>query len=513
MRTIKLKDKNDERLYPFTVADAVIGLTDKINDAIIANNEGDKNVDNKTPGFEDVPLGVLEQGTYRNSKFVGGSSTSVAMKSFFLLPYLGVTFNFKLPSNIVVDLYYGNYHGASGTTCYFGENVYSGISSGTNITFPNEILYTKEYGDDTDGDNAYYYGIVFKKTDNSNLTLKEIENYIYNGDIKITYPNPYGNIMERNNSSMDNVAASRMYFALGEPKRFNDVYLHISDLHGNVRGLLDCIELAKNIDAKAILLTGDVVPQSSKDNFDWLFHYTEDLEIPILWCTGNHDGVGMTLSNFNRAFYANSFYSDNNIGLGYHYCDIPNGNVRVIALDCSDTSASYRINSIGSAQISWLETTLTDAKNKGLGVIIIDHQPIGNMSKQDENHSKFCCENNNGNTFTGSDDVKDKVDDFINSGGEFIMYCNGHGHCDHAGWLPSTTNPQLHFNIASSTFATVSLNDDSPRNFGKGRAGDMINAYIIDRTKKSVTVVRFGGQLTTNDITRDRDTFSYVAYE
>lgn len=507
MKTIKLKDEKGEHIYPFTVAKAVIGLTDKISEAIsgIKSNSNNDTLGNE----EDVPLGTLGVGTYTNSKFVSSGSTSVAMESFFLLPYLGVVFHFKLPEDIVVDVYYGNYHGTSGTTCYFGENVYKDIQNGHNFYFPFDIKYTKEYSDDTDGSNAYYYGLVFRKKDGSDISEAEISNYVTDGNIKITYNNPYGNIMERNTPAMDNVAAARMYFALGSPKRFNDIYLHISDLHGNIRGLLDCMVLAEELEAKAILLTGDIVPQSGEDNFNWFISLVADSSIPILYCPGNHDGVGLNAESFNRMFFVQSLFSDKSNGLGYHYYDVPDSNIRVIALDCSDTSASYRINSIGSNQITWLENTLTDAKTKGLGVIIIDHQPMGTMVS-DAQHTKFCCNGNNGSTFTGSTEVKSKVDAFISNGGEFIMYCNGHGHCDHAGWLPDTTNKQLHFNIASSTFATVSLNNDSPRNFGKGRAGDLINAYVIDRVKKTVTIVRFGSQVTTNGVIRDKDTFSYV---
>lgn len=502
MNTVKLKNEKGERIYPFTVAEAVVGLNAKIKSATSGTNA-------TTEHYEKVLLGVLAQGTYKDSKFTSGGTTSVAMKSFFLLPYLGVTFNFKLPSDIVVDIYYGNYHGASWTTCYFGEHSVTGITSGGTFTFPYDITYTNEYGDDTDGDNAYYYGLVFKKSDNSALATSDVKSYVSSGDIEITYYNPYGNIMERNTPAMDNIAGARMYFSLGKPKRLNDVYIHISDFHGNARGLTDCIELAEALKAKAILYTGDVVPQSAVDNFDWVAYYAEKTTIPILICPGNHDGVGMAATTFNKSFFTASPYSNNTSTLGYHYYDIPDGNIRVIELDCSDTTANYRMNSIGSTQITWLETTLTDAKDKGLGVIIISHQPIGTM-EANADHPKFCVDGNNGSSFTGSDDVKSKVDAFITSGGEFIMYCNGHGHCDHAGWLPNTTNKQLHFNVASSTFATSTLNNDSPRELGRGRAGDLLNVYAIDRTAKTVTVVRFGNQVTANGVTRDKDTFSYV---
>ena len=493
MKTIKLKDNKGARVYPFTVTDAVIGLTDKINKAI--ENSKKSTIINTTGSdkkIEDVELGTLDYGTYVDSKFIAGTTTygdgggdaedtegteSIAMKSFFLLPYLGVTFDFTLPDDIVVDLYYGNNYGASGTTCNFGKNSKLGIENGGYFTFPNNISYETGYSDDVDTtNNMYYYGIVFRKKDSSSIEITDIYNYITNKKIRITYENPYGDIVERNQPAIDNAVAASMYFELGQPKRFNDIFLHISDLHGNIRGLRDCVTLAEELNAKAIFVTGDIVPQSSEDNFDWFVDIADNTGIPILWCTGNHDGVGMDASEFNSMFFVNSCFSDGNDNLGYHYYDLTDEKIRVIALDCSDTTASYRINSIGSTQIAWLETTLTDAKTKGLGVIILDHQPMGTMAS-DAQHTKFCCNGNNGGTFTGSAEVKNKVDAFISSGGEFIMYCNGHGHCDHAGWLPDTTNKQLHFNIASSTFATASLNNDSPRNFGKGRAGDMINAY------------------------------------
>lgn len=516
MKIIKLKDAKGHRLYPFTTTDAVIGLTNKIDKAIEDSKKSTTTTIVSTSGsdkrVEDVELGTLDYGTYQNSKFVSNPShstaTSISMKSFLLLPYLGVTFNFKLPEDYVVDVYYGNNYGASGTTCNFGINCKTGLKNGYGIYFPNIMpSYETGYSDDINTtNNIYYYGIVFRKKDNSVIKYEDLTAHIANKEIRITYENPYGSIIERNRPAMDNIVAASMYFELGHPKRFNDIFLHISDLHGNIRGLKDCITLAKELKAKAIFVTGDIVPQSSDDNFDWFNDTIEDIDIPILWCTGNHDGVGMELSAFNKVFYNTSSYEVSD--KGYHYYDLTSEKIRVIALDCSDTTEGYRINSIGSTQIAWLETTLADAKSKGLGVIIIDHQPMG-TTKTSSDHPKFCVTGNNGNDFTGSDDVKSKVDSFISSGGEFIMYCNGHGHCDHAGYLPNTSNNQLQFNIASSTFATASLNCDTPRDFGKGRAGDMINAYAVDRIKKTVTVVRFGNQLTTNGVIRDKDTFIY----
>ena len=103
-------------------------------------------------------------------------------------------------------------------------------------------------------------------------------------------------------------------------------------------------------------------------------------------------------------------------------------------------------------QHSWLITTLTDAKTKGYAVVVAGHQipmeSTGDYTLFDTNfnslqHGMDSSYGINNYSYLENEvryKATDAIDSFINDGGEFICWLNGHMHYDMCGVLKSHPN-------------------------------------------------------------------------
>lgn len=468
-----------------------------------------------------LPMPVLSEGSINtsNSRYstakASSKTTSVVMKNPALIPYTGVEFNIyidDLLEGLKVIVYHGYNEGVTSTTSNVSKYMSGELEDGDVFSFPINYNGIQESGayDQTNR----YYRIAFVSTSLS-LTTDDIKEAIRLGYLAITYKEPSKNIVLRNQRATEIIEASKC--ASKPNKHRNFAFTHISDLHGNAIALLNALEYSKAINSQGLLVTGDVVVQSSYDGYDFVHEMCAKYNFPSFLTTGNHDGVGVSsAATFNSAFIgpmATAFgYTKNSASVAYYYKDLSVPKIRIIVLDCSDTSSSYRINCVGTAQLTWLSNTLNSTPS-GYGVIIALHQPVGDITEASANanpsFAKFGPLDSAEITWTGASQIKSAVDSFITNGGEFIMYCAGHYHADVVGILQDTSKRQLMSLIATPNRMQDMQNDVLSLGDGIGKAQDLLNAYVIDRTRKTVRVVRIGANVCEDLSERLVEEFQY----
>ena len=464
-----------------------------------------------------LPLGILSEGSitssskYSTSKF-NGMQTSIVMKEPLLSPHAEATLYIKIELvDLKVKVYYGYNEGMSSTTSNVSKYSSQELSDGDSFTFPIDN-YSVETGYDK---SRYYYRIAFVSS-TTELSVDELKHMLELGHIAISYKEPSGGVVSRNPVPTQLIEVSKGYKNMTTKARHrNFVFTHISDLHAHGIALLNTLKYSEAINSQGLFITGDVVAQSSEDGFGYIHEFCKDFAFPSFLTTGNHDGVGLSLSEFNSRFFNDmtATFGYNRGNFGYYYKDLDTPKIRIIALDCSDSNSSYRIGSIGSTQVTWLQNTLSTTPSR-YGVIILLHQPLGNLSEDSKtshpSFAKYPSLASSEVNWTGAASVKTAVDTFIEGGGEFIMYCSGHIHADIVGFIDGTTHKQLQSCIASPNGVYDMQNDVCSVGDGIGSAQDLFNTYIIDRIRHTVRVVRVGANTCEDLSDRLIEEFSYM---
>jgi len=437
------------------------GVTWSIREITTAANIDSGSLHSAQAGAVQLPLGVLADGSitaasrYSAAKF-SGMTTSVVMKEPFVAPGVGVTFSVAIDDalkGLKVKVYYGYNEGMSSTTSNVSKYSSDELADGGSFTFP-----VVNDGAGSGYDMArYYYRIAFVSSSLA-MTAEDIAEAIRLGHLAVTFVDHAPDVVSRHPRATEIIEVSKAAKTVGDPstRHRNYVFTHISDMHANAIALHDALDYSAAVGSQGLFITGDVVAQSSFDGFGYVHHACKDYGFPSFLTTGNHDGVGVSsLASFNNMFFADmaaTFGYKRGSGMGYYYMDLAQPKIRVIALDCSDTSVSYRISSIGSTQVTWLQNTLS-ATPAGYGVIILLHQPLGNPTAESRSahpsFAKYPDLSSSDINWTGASAVRAAVDNFITGGGEFIMYCCGHFHADIVGVIAGTTHTQLMACIAS----------------------------------------------------------------
>jgi hypothetical protein len=477
-----------------------------------------------TNSTKELWLGTLCLGDINTSNSaITSSSSYVVMKSSVVLPYLGVTLNFSLPSTITCNVFYN-----SGTkdmdtvwTSYSNNTMSDSISNGGSWTAPiNHVT----------GYDAYFYRIRFSSSDT--ISLSSIQSMINSGKIKITYTVPDNDsVVERNQDVLPAVNAAAYNFInngteAGEYQRAQNnipCFIHTSDLHGDVYRLRNALSYADYISADAAILSGDFCANNGNDDATWLADEVMKHTTPSLPCVGNHDSWDYTYSQFYNVLNPIATAFDFTLNSQcYYYKDFSAKNIRVISLNqYYTTSGSWQSTmSFGSTQFNWLVSTLNSTPT-GYGVIINIHY-IQHPSEA-EGYSTFYDYVNDTDTPTapvqsllsiidgfisknsGSVSVTDYTGTFtvsydftsVDSTTEFIAYCYGHQHIDTISYASGTTNKQLCLGISTNNIGgKYAIN--VPKNGGIGKSQDLFNVYGIDRTNGKVRVVRVGTNTTVD---------------
>ena len=326
------------------------------------------------------------------------------------------------------------------------------------------------------------------------------------------------------------------------------VICHFSDMHGDVERFRNVLEMIEYYRPAFAVHTGDLVPWNTSDDYRYFYDMTASSEIPVYNTIGNHDTFHDAAVktdqhqndiNTNRELYDMFVSPLKGItcsGTPYYYVDFEKEKLRMIALSPYDNECEeYCVRdkyAVLQRQADWLIETLESAQEQGYGVIIAAHE-IAEPVKAGDNNYGFCqryspwgTPENNPHTQV----VEDIVDAFLcggevkgnygypnveetvtvdykfKKGGEFICYLAGHRHGDYAGYLPKHPKQLCLWMTCSCCFPAGRYNfgeeaSDLPRIPGTV-SEDAVNFCVIDRKRRTVTIIRMGASV--NDLLEER---------
>ncbi|MBP5737735.1 MAG: metallophosphoesterase [Abditibacteriota bacterium] len=284
------------------------------------------------------------------------------------------------------------------------------------------------------------------------------------------------------------------------------VLFHFSDIHSDgeefARLVAFYTEYEKYFDCA--VCTGDIVQASfSKSDFSYWAKTPGHEKIMII--IGNHDTL-RDHGNWDAAAWEDLLsmqetydaYLAANIdnwgavyekGKTYWYKDYPEKKMRLVGLD--NMLRADKDKAAADGQFRWFEKILSDAKAKGLSVLVCQHMPPQNIGKVDSNFT--ATGRTEGGWYDETIRYQAAVDKFKKSGGSFVMYLAGHLHRDEICYNKDYPN-QLFFCIDSSSIEQCEANSYVMRTRG-AKAMDLADAVVVDTSAKTVKIIRVGVNL------------------
>ncbi|MBQ7526061.1 MAG: metallophosphoesterase [Abditibacteriota bacterium] len=274
-----------------------------------------------------------------------------------------------------------------------------------------------------------------------------------------------------------------------------------SDVHGDARALDRCMRFYDRYEKyfDDAVCAGDVVEASVLMDFSY-WGKTKGAE-KVLIALGNHESQkshlpdgekGYVLHGVSYERYFAPFIKNwnvvNNPDDTWYYKDYTEKKIRLVVIDCMMRKG---IDDEGAeAQFAWFRKVLTDARVKGLHVLMVNHIPLYNMAPIE-------CNFTNLDLFQGdaSETVRyqEEIEKFKEKGGEFICWLGGHNHWDQMGYNKDFPT-QLSFCTAAACDYQCEVYSDMMRVKGT-RCNDCVNAVIIDTTCDTLKVIRAGANI------------------
>ena len=465
--------------------------------------------------------GEYEQGGY-SATAPTTSSQRIRMKEIVALPYgENTVLSIDCNSEYLFAVRAGR------TAQNLSSNLYW-YRSGQKITFSaHEQYYKIIWAKYAAGTTTSYADI----TPSEIATINPKITYSYNGDKTVKDRMDIDADSFEHLVNAENVLSASSHGGTGTLP----VIFHASDFHGDRSRVENALEYAEMFSADAIIFSGDMVANVPRDGCAWMHELFNSFAGKPILCTGNHDvdDSGYTDNDVYEYYMQPSAAKIGNAnGKTYYYTDIAAKSLRIIVTDIYQYGATTRSNAhMTDDQLSYICNAMKTAPN-GYGIIIVSHSPCVNVNEQaSQDYSTFFQSlrkygfshyditgtpiydivdafNARGQitqtyTQTGSPNSISVEDDFsgVDSSVEFIAHVTGHIHEDSVCYLPTQTK-QLMLNVCCGVSMTGGasypyLADDCDiTKIPYGKTQDTLNAYVIDRTNKSVRIVRIGGSLT-----------------
>ena len=270
---------------------------------------------------------------------------------------------------------------------------------------------------------------------------------------------------------------------------------HFSDVHGDAIETERISNVYQDLVNKCddVICTGDIV--ALRYSNDATFMTDGSMSKNYLLAIGNHDvltdenGFDFTQRATQEQQYA-KFFAPNIANWGvtytsnktYYYKDYSAKKIRFIVLNNMLTSTD------ATDQLTWLETTLADAITNDYSVVIGMHYPVYGFTKIDcaftrrdrEIPSADCCDIS----------ICQKVQTFIDDGGDFICYIGGHKHGDYIGYS-SAYPAQISILVDSANRQQSNQYSDLMRVDGE-ISQDLYNVVVFDKSISTIKIIRIG---------------------
>lgn len=503
MKNIRLQ-KNNEYLYPVTK---------------------DENIIRKENNFiKKLYTGLLVNGDVNiATSSVVSNSHRVVMRDNIVLPYMGVTLQFKLPENIRVRIYTSDdFMSMSGTNSDTNKVTYGWFKSGDTWTAKKEI------GVNT-GNNwqkgiiaEMQYRIVFAKFNNSiestnSLSVSEIQSLIDEDKIFITYRDYSDSIITRNYANEANI---RWAFTdrniTGKPytKRLPAI-AHVSDLHGDYYRWKNCMEYCDYLGIQAIVVSGDILAQNTNDGYNWFMDVQkEHPNVKVLAVAGNHDHDGNPKywnSEILPAIADLQQYDDYNQDSGNWYTYVESINTHFVGLDLY-RGGSFK-PSITDTDLQYLKDYVDKVVSNGVksNLVIVTHsseivpKKLGN--DQDDWYSDMYTDDymTQFSTYGTTPKLTNYLKEYLDSNDILSFRCllTGHLHRNLLGSLYDDKRKGSIFEFKATIDNAISCNQrDSINGDGYGITQDNFSIYgFLD---EDIRISRVGSIITTGGKIQDR---------
>lgn len=291
--------------------------------------------------------------------------------------------------------------------------------------------------------------------------------------------------------------------------------LHFSDIHEEKNELQRVMAFYRKYHyyIDDILHTGDnVAEQYDTGSFDF-WGEVEGAE-KILNVIGNHDGAksgspidwnyycGQLCYERYFAPYIQNWGVTYTPNVCYYYKDYQQQKVRLIVLD-DNISEDY------SAENTWLQGVLNDARTNNLSVVIATHTPkgYGIATKVNKPNTAERCSFSNGSLNASAmyryADACTLVESFITAGGKFVCWLCGHSHKMDMGFSVDFPN-QLQ---VCADIAYAKRTDEDVLREPFNNSEDSFNVVSIDTENGLLKLVHVG--TTYDKFLRRRDTLCY----
>lgn len=514
--------------YTYTAAEDMYVVLRSYKNGTFTITRANKRLDNIERACNDIPnklylaemLGNAKKPEYTTTwgSYIGGDLTLKTTGGFYTSPialstgetlHLYCEYNGWLISHIVLSDSEGNlissvekattnthYTYRAKEDCYI---IASGVGSFSVIIIGNNKI--QDYMDDYDARNSGTSILDFYANKQTENMLRQLT-WGYNAN---------------NNTSIDSA-----------PKPL--CLLHFSDIHNNNVGShgtgednvsnINRIVTFYNKYKKSgssgfiddIIHTGDSVYATASGNFPWTV--SSDIA-QILNVMGNHDLDGTTNG---WPWLYNKFFAPYIEGWGvtvpedaaetgkcYYYKDYPSNKVRLITLmSWGWLGSNATTNEYHSAQNTWFQQILEDARTQGLTVVCARHnspQRLNLIEGCTFNSWEYATHGDAGGVT--ADRYAASVDAFIQAGGDFACWICGHTHFDLVGTLQSY--PEQLCIIIENASCWSYYNSDY-RITGT-LSQDCFNVMSIDTYCKRVNVMRIGSNFAS--AMQHKGAFSY----
>lgn len=309
--------------------------------------------------------------------------------------------------------------------------------------------------------------------------------------------------------AMEYLRASRNPQATSAPVT---TLLHFSDIHGDsgriraIAGMLKAPTFGDYVDDA--ICTGDLVYQNSTNAnpFDSVANTAG-----IMLVMGNHDvktssgtlykyTSGFTIQNAYTKYFSSviSGWSVTTPDIDYptyYYKDYASTGIRLIVLDGNMDGTNVATEY--AAQLQWLADVLADAKTNSMHVVCSQHFPVQgtpDLIACNFTDLRSIAYTEMGDTSYNQSTIEafqQKVQDFIDDGGDFVCWLVGHNHADFVYTVEEYPDQLCIIVGISSTRVTSSLADRQ-----HGKAKNLFNTVTFSPTEHHVRLVRFGADKT-----------------
>ena len=281
-----------------------------------------------------------------------------------------------------------------------------------------------------------------------------------------------------------------------DPVKNDLTLLWVSDIHyqpTRTERMVKLLNIWGNNYFDIAINTGDTVNALYAEGTEWYDEIIENSNIPILNTVGNHDAWtdlnGHTTTSKNvydmiiePVTQHTTIQQPDNAsvdGLNYYYKDV--NNIRIIVLDCVYWDES---------QLSWFTNTLSSAIDNDYPVIACVHYPFSsNYRTLLDSIWNIGDLNISGYKFDIS--AAEAVQTFMNNGGKFICWLQGHSHLDRIYTL-NDYGSQLCLQTTSFTNRETEVEKNSnvtAYNY------DALTVLSVDNIDKTLKLYRIGADI------------------